>query len=345
MKLVRYGIPGREKAGLIDGDGRLRDLSGEIVDIGLAQLGDDSLAALRALDPLRLPEVAGQTRPGPPPSGVGKFIAIGLNYTDHAKEANMPIPTEPLVFMKATTCIQGPNDAVMLPRRSKKTDGEIELGVVIGRRARYVSEEKTLDHVAGYLTVNDVSEGEFQMERGSRWDKGNGCDTFGPLGPWLVTRDEVPDPQALSMWLDVNERRMQTGNTATMIFSVARIVSYVSEFMTLTPGDVITTGTPPGVGIGLKPSLFLKAGDTMALGIEGLGVQRQVACPSAYKRRGPFPAITQFSAALQTSLPDRWRSRQRYRARPSTAASHWEAEGPTASARNFPAVPRSHHQH
>jgi 2,4-diketo-3-deoxy-L-fuconate hydrolase len=275
MKLVRYGNPGKEKAGLIDAEGKLRDLSAVAKDIGPDQLGDAALDQLRKVTIGKLPLVKGKPRLGSPVNGVGKFIAIGLNYADHAAEAGMPIPAEPIVFMKATTCIQGPNDPVMLPKGSKKSDWEVELGVVIGTKARYVSQKDALSHVAGYCTINDVSEREYQIERGGTWDKGKGCDTFGPLGPWLVTRDEVPNPQKLAMWLDLNGKRVQTGNTKTMIFSVAKIVSYVSQFMTLMPGDVITTGTPPGVGMGMKPPLFLKKGDVMTLGIEGLGEQRQ----------------------------------------------------------------------
>ena len=276
MKLVRYGLPGQEKPGLIDATGQLRDLSSLVGDIGPEQLGDAALDALRRHDTSALPAVEGSPRLGSPLTGVRKFIAIGLNYADHAAESNLPIPAEPIVFMKATSCIQGPNDAVMLPRDSVKTDWEVELGVVIGTRARYVTEAEALGYVAGYCTINDVSEREFQIERGGTWDKGKGCDTFGPLGPWLVTRDEIADPQNLGMWLDVNGRRMQTGSTRTMIFSVAKIVSYVSEFMTLEPGDVITTGTPPGVGMGMKPPVYLQAGDEITLGIDGLGEQRQV---------------------------------------------------------------------
>ncbi|WP_298210795.1 fumarylacetoacetate hydrolase family protein [Acidovorax sp.] len=275
MKLVRYGNPGKEKPGLIDAQGALRDLSAVIPDIGPNQLGDAALAKLARLKTDKLPLVKGNPRYGAPLTGVRKFIAIGLNYADHAAESNLPIPAEPVVFMKATSCIQGPNDAVMLPKGSKKTDWEVELGVVIGTRARYVAQKDALNHVAGYCTINDVSEREYQIERGGTWDKGKGCDTFGPIGPWLVTRDEVPNPQKLSMWLDLNGQRMQTGNTKTMVFNVAKIVSYVSQFMTLEPGDVITTGTPPGVGLGMKPPLYLKKGDVMTLGIEGLGEQRQ----------------------------------------------------------------------
>ena len=279
MKLVRYGNPGKEKPGLIDVDGQLRDLSAHIEDIGPAQLGDTALAKLRKIKTAGLPLVKGAPRMGCPVMGTPKFIAIGLNYADHAAESGLPIPPEPIVFMKATSCIQGPDDAVMLPKGSVKTDWEVELGVVIGTRARYVSQKDALGHVAGYCTINDVSEREFQIERGGTWDKGKGCDTFGPIGPWLVTRDEVPNPQKLAMWLDVNGKRMQTGSTRTMIFSVAKIISYVSQFMTLEPGDVVTTGTPPGVGMGMKPPTFLKKGDVMTVCIEGLGEQRQVVVP------------------------------------------------------------------
>ncbi len=279
MKLVRYGTPGKEKPGLIDAEGKLRDLSKHIKNIGPDQLGDAALARLRALNTDELPLVKGTPRYGSPVAGVPKFIAIGLNFADHAAESGLPIPPEPIVFMKATSCIQGPNDDVMLPKGSVKTDWEVELGVVIGTRARYVSQKDALSHVAGYCTINDVSEREYQIERGGTWDKGKGCDTFGPIGPWLVTRDEIPNPQKLGMWLDVNGKRMQTGSTRTMIFSVAKIVSYVSQFMTLEPGDVITTGTPPGVGLGMKPPMYLKKGDLMTLGIEGLGEQRQTVVP------------------------------------------------------------------
>ena len=279
MKLVRYGNPGKEKPGLIDADGKLRDLSAIVKDIGPGQLGDAALAKLRKLKTDALPLVLGKPRMGCPIAGVPKFIAIGLNYADHAAESNMPIPKEPIVFMKATSCIQGPDDDVMLPKGSVKSDWEVELGVVIGTRARYVTQKAALDHVAGYCTINDMSEREYQIERGGTWDKGKGCDTFGPIGPWLVTRDEIANPQKLAMWLDVNGKRMQTGNTRTMIFGVAKLVSYVSQFMTLEPGDVITTGTPPGVGLGMKPPLFLKKGDVMTLGIEGLGEQRQSVVP------------------------------------------------------------------
>jgi 2,4-diketo-3-deoxy-L-fuconate hydrolase len=279
MKLVRYGPAGQEKPGLIDVQGQLRDLGDVIPDLGPEQMGDAALAWLRGLNPAQLPLVEGTPRLGCPLRQVGKFIAIGLNYADHAAEAGMPLPTEPVVFMKATSCIQGASDPVMLPQGSVKTDWEVELGVVIGTRARYVTEQDALLHVAGYCTVNDLSERAYQLERGGTWDKGKGCDTFGPLGPWLVTRDEVPDPQALGLWLDVNGQRMQTGNTRTMVFSVAKIISYLSEFMTLLPGDVITTGTPPGVGMGMKPPRFLQAGDLLTLGVEGLGEQRQMVVP------------------------------------------------------------------
>ena len=279
MKLVRYGNPGKEKPGLIDANGKLRDLSAAIKDIGPDQLSDAALAKISKLKTDKLPLVRGSPRYGSPVTGTRKFIAIGLNYADHAAESGLPIPAEPVVFMKATSCIQGPNDPIMLPKNSVKTDWEVELGVVIGKQARYVSQKSALDYVAGYCTINDVSEREFQIERGGTWDKGKGCDTFGPLGPWLVTRDEVPNPQKLSMWLEVNGKRVQNGSTKTMIFSVAKIISYVSQFMTLEPGDVITTGTPPGVGLGMKPPVYLKKGDTMALGIEGLGEQHQVVVP------------------------------------------------------------------
>jgi 2-keto-4-pentenoate hydratase/2-oxohepta-3-ene-1,7-dioic acid hydratase in catechol pathway len=279
MKLVRYGNPGKEKPGLIDADGKLRDLSSVVKDIGPGQLSDAAMAKLRRLKTASLPLVKGKPRMGCPVSGIGKFIGIGLNYVDHAIEAGMPIPKEPIMFLKPNSCIQGPNDPVMLPKGSVKTDWEVELGIVIGTRARYVSQKDALNFVAGYCTINDVSEREYQIERGGTWDKGKGCDTFGPIGPWLVTRDDVPNPQKLAMWLDLNGQRAQTGSTKTMIFSVAKIISYVSQFMTLMPGDVITTGTPPGVGMGMKPPLFLKKGDVMTLGIEGLGEQRQVVVP------------------------------------------------------------------
>jgi 2-keto-4-pentenoate hydratase/2-oxohepta-3-ene-1,7-dioic acid hydratase in catechol pathway len=279
MKLVRYGQPGKEKPGLIDPAGKLRDLSAVLPDLGPAQLSDAVLAKLARLKTEQLPLVRGKPRLGCPVAGIGKFIAIGLNYKDHAAEAGMPIPAEPIVFTKAISCIQGPDDDVMLPKGSVKGDWEVELGVVIGKQARHITQKAALEHVAGYCLANDVSEREFQLERGGQWDKGKGCDTFGPLGPWLVTRDEIENPQRLAMWLDVNGRRMQTGNTRTMIFSVAKIVSHLSEYMTLMPGDVVITGTPPGVGMGMKPKRFLKAGDVMTLGIEGLGQQTQRVVP------------------------------------------------------------------
>jgi len=283
MKLVRYGNPGKEKPGLIDAEGRLRDLSKVVKDITPDVLDDKSLAKLAKLNTDKLPLVKGKPRMGCPINGISKFVAIGLNYADHAAESGMPVPKEPIVFFKANSCIQGPNDDVMLPKGSVKSDWEVELGVVIGKRASYVSQKEALDHVAGYCLVNDVSEREYQLERGGTWDKGKGCDTFGPIGPWMATRDEIPNPQKLGMWLDVNGERMQTGNTKTMIFGVAKLVSYVSSIMTLMPGDVITTGTPPGVGMGKKPnSIFLKRGDVMTLGIEGLGTQTQKVV--AYKK-------------------------------------------------------------
>lgn len=280
MKLVRYGRPGKEKPGLIDAQGQLRDLSGIVPDIGPQELSDKVLVRLANLKTDKLPLVRGRPRMGCPVAGIGKFLAIGLNYADHAAEAGMPLPKEPIVFTKAISCIQGPDDEVMLPKGSKKSDWEVELGVVIGKRARHVSQKDALDHVAGYCVVNDLSEREYQIERGGTWDKGKGCDTFGPIGPWLVTRDEVGNPQNLNLWLDLNGQRMQTGNTKTMVFGVAKLISYVSQFVTLEPGDVLTTGTPPGVGMGIKPApVYLKRGDVMALGIEGLGCQTQKVVP------------------------------------------------------------------
>lgn len=284
MKLVRYGRPGQEKPGLIDAEGQLRSLEGIIDDLTPDNLSDKIIARLSKINPSKLPLVRGKQRMGCPVAGTRKLVAIGLNYKEHAAESGLPLPKEPIIFFKAITSLQGPNDDVMLPRGSKKTDWELELGVVIGKRARYVSQKNALGHVAGYCIVNDVSEREFQIERGGTWDKGKGCDTFGPVGPWLVTRDEVTNPQKLDMWLDVNGERMQTGTTRTMIFSVAKIVSYVSEFMTLEPGDIIATGTPAGVGLGKKKNgkpapIFLKRGDTMTLHIEGLGVQSQKVVP------------------------------------------------------------------
>jgi 2,4-diketo-3-deoxy-L-fuconate hydrolase len=276
MKLLRHGPSGQERPGVLDAEGKIRDLSGRIDDIDGDKLSPASLKELAALDLSALPVVEGNPRLGPPVANVGKFIAVGLNFSDHAAESNLPVPEEPVIFTKATSCITGPNDNVTIPRGSKKTDWEVELGVVIGTRASYVTKEAALSHVAGYVVVNDVSEREYQVERGGTWDKGKGCDTFGPIGPWLVTTDEVGDVQNLSMWLDVNGERKQTGTTSTMIFDVATLVSYISEFMTLMPGDVITTGTPPGVGMGMKPEpQYLKAGDVVTLGIEKLGEQRQ----------------------------------------------------------------------
>ena len=276
MKLLRFGPKGAEKPGLIDGDGRIRDLSGVVDDVAGPVLAPESLARLAALDPTSLPLAPQGVRIGPCVGRVGKFVAIGLNYADHAAEAGMALPKEPVVFLKATSCIAGPDDDLMLPRGSVKTDWEVELGVVIGREARYVELAEALDHVAGYCVVNDVSERAYQAERGGTWDKGKGCDGFGPIGPWLVTRDEVPDPQALKLWLSVDGVMRQNGSTATMVFPVAEIVAYVSQFMSLQPGDVITTGTPPGVGMGIKPEpVYLKPGEVMRLGIDGLGEQTQ----------------------------------------------------------------------
>ncbi|XDF34504.1 fumarylacetoacetate hydrolase family protein [Paracidovorax avenae] len=276
MKLVRYGQPGQEKPGLVDAEGRIRDLSGHVSDVDADLLASPAAwASLSALDPGSLPLVNGTVRYGPPVARVGKIVCVGLNYADHAAETGAPIPAEPILFLKPNSCIVGPDDTVVIPRGSTKTDWEVELGVVIGRRASYVAEGDAMDHVAGYTVVNDVSEREYQMERGGQWDKGKGCDTFAPIGPWLVSRDEVPDPQNLGLWLEVNGRRYQDGSTRTMIFPVAKLVSYISEFMSLMPGDIISTGTPPGVGLGQKPPVYLKAGDTMRLGIEGLGEQRQ----------------------------------------------------------------------
>ena len=276
MKLLRYGPKGAEKPGLLDANGQIRDLSGHVADITGAELSPASLKALAAIDTASLPLVEGSPRYGVPVSGVSKFIAVGLNFADHAAESNLPIPEEPVLFTKAVSCLTGPNDPVMIPRGSLKTDWEVELGVVIGSRASYVSEAEALDHVAGYVLINDVSERAFQIERGGTWDKGKGCDTFGPVGPWIVTSDEVGDPQDLSMWLDVNGARKQDGSSKTMIFPIRKLVSYISEFMTLEPGDLITTGTPPGVGMGEKPvAVYLKAGDVIRLGIEKLGEQQQ----------------------------------------------------------------------
>jgi 2,4-didehydro-3-deoxy-L-rhamnonate hydrolase len=275
MKLLRYGPSGREKPGVLDAQGRVRDLSGVIGHVTSEHLSDAALARLSRIDASTLPLVRGTPRLGVPFLGISKLVAIGLNYADHAAEAGLAAPSEPIVFLKATTCIAGPGDDLVIPRGSTKTDWEVELGVVIGTKAQYVPEARALDHVAGYCVVNDVSERNFQLERGGQWDRGKGCDTFGPIGPWLVTRDEVPDPQGLDLWLDVNGEPMQRGTTRTMIFGVAHLVSYVSQFMTLLPGDIIATGTPPGVGMGRKPPRYLKPGDVVTLGITGLGEQRQ----------------------------------------------------------------------
>jgi 2,4-didehydro-3-deoxy-L-rhamnonate hydrolase len=275
MKLVRFGDAGQEKPGLIDSSGQIRDLSGIVADINGASLSSEVLERIRKTDHSTLPVAPSGQRLGACVGQVRNFIAIGLNYADHAAETGAPIPAEPIVFNKAPSCIVGPNDDVIIPRGSQKTDWEVELAIVIGERASYVGANEALDYVAGYCVCNDVSEREYQLERGGTWTKGKGCPTFGPLGPWLVTKDEIPDPQNLSMWLDVNGERMQNGSTRTMIFNVSQIVSYVSHFMILEPGDVITTGTPPGVGMGMKPQRYLKAGDVVSLGIEGLGEQRQ----------------------------------------------------------------------
>ena len=279
MKLLRYGLKGQERPGLLDAAGRVRDLSEHITDLSGTALTPASLARLRALDVESLPVVSGtpqaDLRLGPCVGQVGKFICIGLNYADHAAESGLPVPTEPVVFAKWTSAINGPDDDIEIPRGSVKTDWEVELGVVIGEGGRYISEADALKHVAGYCVVNDVSEREWQLERGTQWDKGKGCDTFGPLGPWLVTADEVGDVQNLKLWLEVDGHRYQNGNTRTMVFNVAQIVSYLSQFMSLQPGDVISTGTPPGVGLGQKPPVYLKAGQLIRLGIEGLGTQTQ----------------------------------------------------------------------
>lgn len=275
MKLLRHGPSGAEKPGLLHSDGTIRDLSGLVPDIGGAVLSDAGIAMLRGIDPASLPVVAADTRLGPCVAGTGKFICIGLNYADHAAESGMAVPPEPVIFMKATSAICGPNDPIIIPRGSQKTDWEVELAVIIGTKAKYVSEDQALAHVAGYAVSNDVSERSFQTERAGQWTKGKSCDNFGQLGPWLVTRDEVADPQALPMWLTVNGAKVQDGSTTTMVYGVAHLVSYLSQFMTLHPGDVISTGTPPGVGMGMKPPRFLKAGDVVELGIAGLGQQRQ----------------------------------------------------------------------
>jgi ureidoglycolate lyase len=276
MKLLRYGKLGSEKPGIIDSAGKIRDLSNVLADIDAGTLSDEGLNNIRKIDLEELPEANDIDRIGCPVANVGKLICIGLNYSDHAKESNMPIPTEPVVFMKATSAIIGPNDDVLLPAGSKKGDWEVELAVVIGKTARNVSESNALEHVAGYTICNDVSEREWQLEHGSQWSKGKSFDTFAPIGPWLVTKDEIKDPHNLPMWLDLNEKRMQTGNTNTMIFGIEKLISYLSYFVTLNPGDIVSTGTPPGVGMGIKPeAVYLKAGDQMRVGIDGLGEQQQ----------------------------------------------------------------------
>jgi 2,4-didehydro-3-deoxy-L-rhamnonate hydrolase len=279
MKLLRFGPLGQEKPGLLDPDGSIRDLSGVIGDFDARTLSPEGLSELAAIDLSRLPIVSGKPRLGPPLPGVSKFVAIGLNFSDHAKESNMAIPSEPVVFMKAPSCLCGPEDDVIQPKHSTKMDWEVELGIVIGSKAQYVGVDEALDYVAGYCVVNDVSERNYQLERGGQWDKGKSFDTFGPVGPCLVTKDEVGDVHDLDMWLDVNGERMQSGSTRTMIFDCAKLVSYLSECMTLLPGDIITTGTPPGVGMGMKPPRFLKPGDVMTLGIEKLGQQQQRVVP------------------------------------------------------------------
>jgi ureidoglycolate lyase len=281
MKLLRYGPQGAEKPGLVDAKGVIRDLSGHVGDIDGATIAPESLARLSKIDPATLPAVAGRPRIGACIGKVGKFICVGLNYADHAAESGMEVPAEPVLFFKATSAICGPDDDIIIPRGSLKTDWEVELGVVIGKEARYIDEADALDHIAGYCIINDLSERAFQMERGGQWVKGKSADTFGPIGPWLVTRDEVPDPQNLGLWLEVDGHRYQNGNTRTMIFKVPFIVAYISQFMSLQPGDIISTGTPPGVGLGIKPApVYLKAGQTMRLGIEGLGEQNQRTVPA-----------------------------------------------------------------
>ena len=275
MKLLRYGEPGRERPGMIDADGNIRDLSGHVADIAGADISPESLKKLASVDAKSLPLVEGNPRLGPCVAGTGKFICIGLNYSDHAAETGATVPSEPIIFMKATSAIVGPNDDVLIPRGSEKTDWEVELAIVIGKPAKYVSESEALDYVAGYCVAHDVSERAFQAERQGQWTKGKSCDTFGPTGPWLVTKDEVADPQNLKMWLTVNGKTMQDGSTKTMVYGVAHLVSYLSQFMSLLPCDIISTGTPPGVGLGMKPPMFLKDGDVVELGIEGLGTQKQ----------------------------------------------------------------------
>jgi 2-keto-4-pentenoate hydratase/2-oxohepta-3-ene-1,7-dioic acid hydratase in catechol pathway len=281
MKLLRFGNRGQEKPGALDSEGQIRDLSGVVADIAGAALLPDSLERLRQIDLHTLPLVTGSPRLGPCAGSVGKFLCIGLNYSDHAAESGMAVPAEPVLFMKATSAICGPNDDVVIPMGSQKTDWEVELGVVIGKEARYVHKEDALSHVAGYCVVNDLSERAFQLEGTGQWVKGKSADTFGPIGPWLVTTDEVPDPQSLRLWLDVDGHRYQNGSTSTMVFGIAHLVGYVSHFMSLQPGDIISTGTPPGVGLGQKPPTYLRAGNVLMLGIEGLGQQRQLVVPFA----------------------------------------------------------------
>lgn len=275
MKLLRYGPQGQEKPAILAEDGSIRDLSGQVDDIASSTLSDTHLDRIRKIDPMSLPKVEGNQRIGACVGAVGKFICIGLNYADHAAESGMALPDEPVVFFKATSAICGPNDGIEIPRGSLKTDWEVELGVVIGKTAKYISEDEALAHVAGYCVVNDVSERDFQLRRSGQWVKGKSADSFGPIGPWLVTRDEVEDPQNLSMYLDVNGERRQSGSTRTMHFGVATVISHLSQFMTLHPGDIISTGTPPGVGMGQKPEIYLKPGDQVELGVEGLGIQKQ----------------------------------------------------------------------
>ena len=276
MKLMRVGAPGAEKPAILAADGTIRDLSAHVADIGGAAIGSEGLAKIAMVDPAALPVVPAGTRIGAPVAGTGKFICIGLNYSDHAAETGATVPPEPIIFMKASSAIVGPNDDVLIPRGSEKTDWEVELAVVIGKTAKYVSEDEALDYVAGYAVTDDVSERAFQTERAGQWTKGKSCDTFGPIGPWLVTKDEIADPQNLRMWLTVNGQTMQDGSTATMVYGVKYLVSYLSQFMSLHPGDIISTGTPPGVGMGMKPPRYLKPGDVVELGIEGLGTQKQV---------------------------------------------------------------------
>jgi 2-keto-4-pentenoate hydratase/2-oxohepta-3-ene-1,7-dioic acid hydratase in catechol pathway len=275
VKLLRYGPRNQERPGILDADGQLRDLSAHVPDIGGTTLLPTQLEKLSALDIKQLPKVGGTPRVGPCVTGVGKIVCVGLNYCDHAAESNMPIPKEPILFLKPASAITGPSDDIEIPRASEKTDWEVELGVVIGTPGKYITPEHALDHVAGYCVINDISERAYQLERGGQWDKGKGCDTFAPIGPWLVTADEIPDPQNLDLWLEVDERRVQNGNTRTMVFGVSYLISYISQFMSLQSGDLIATGTPPGVGLGQKPPQYLRVGQTMRLGIAGLGVQQQ----------------------------------------------------------------------